>query len=694
MVYRPHVDEKLCFVLMPFGHPFDSYYQEIIKPAAAEANLGTLRSDEIYSIKPIIKDIWKRIWAARVVVADVTNRNPNVNYELGICDALGVPTIIIAANIADVPFDYKHRRCIVYDRENAGWDNKLRSSLTKTMREVIAETANEEELEWPYDTSLLKEPASVGLLIASGDSRKIVIRGAKLVRDSIGSAYGPRGASVAISQIYGGSKQSQRGSQIANGIKSSNPLEERGIEEIRAGAARLFDSMGDFTKTVSILSAGLMVRGQDLVEKGHHPKDVLASFETQIEKVLNHLRTQARQVTKGELLAVATTAASGDKRTGGLVTEAMKKAGLNGIISLEPSDNSETVLEFQEGLQFGRGYLSDYFVTDPESQKCTLENCLILIYQGRIQTMRDLLPVLEQTAKSERSLLVIADDVEGEALATLVVNKIKGILKSAAVKAPGNTEMRRALIDDIATLTGGKVHGAELGLTLANSTLDTLGKADRVIITSNNTTIIGGAGSTETINERSRAIQSQISNSVSAYDRERLQDRLARLIGRVAILKIGGLSETDLAQERYKLESALNASRAAIENGAVIGGGVALLSASRGLRHEKLEPSLAAEAAEAVASVLEEPMRQLIENAKKSPTQILADIGKIESGNRGFNTESGEIEDLLFAGVLDAAAPIELSLRVAFLHASSILQTGTWDLSTPPQRSGQMPNPN
>jgi chaperonin GroEL len=683
MVYRPNVDEKLCFVLMPFGHPFDSYYQKIIKPAATDADLATLRSDEIYGRKAIIKDIWRRIWAARVVVGDVTGRNPNVNYELGLCDALGVPTIIIAGDIDDVPFDYKHRRCILYNREDAGWDDKLRSDLTNTFRAVLAETLSEDELEWPYDTAVLKEPASAGLLIASADSRKIVIRGAKLARDAIASAFGPRGASVAISQVYGGTRQAQRGSQIAQGIKSSNPLEEKGIEQIRGAASALYDSAGDCSKVVSILTAGFMTKGQELIDKGFHPKDVLISLERSVETALKHINKEARPISEHDLLGVATTAANGDARAGKLVAEAIKRVGKDGIITIEGFHQSETILEIREGVQFDQGYLSDYFVTNADTLECVLGNCLILPYLGRIQSMRELLPLLEQVARNDKSLLIIAD-VEGEALATLTLNKIKGILRCSAVKAPGQGDWRKALMEDIAVLTGGRFLGVELGVPLENISLKDLGRAEKVIVTQHGTTIMGGLGSSEAVQERTRLIQTQIQNAVNAYEREKLQERLARLAGSVAVLKAGGVSESDLFQEKYKLESAMHSVSSAVVHGTVVGGGISLLRAGLALRAGRSSSELNSETIHAVAAVLEEPVRQLIENAGKSPTQIMEEILRVDAPSYGFNVENCEVQDLRDASVLDAVASIDLSSRVALSHAGSVLQTGTWDISPPP----------
>jgi chaperonin GroEL len=691
MVYRPKVDDKLCFVLMPFGHPFDSYYEKIIKPAALDAGLAALRSDEIRGRRAIVRDIWERIWAARVVVADVTRQNPNVNYELGLCDALGVPTMIIAGAIGDVPFDYKHRRCIIYDKEEAGWDDKLRSALTETIRFVLAETPGEDELEWPYDTRELEKEKSVGVLIASADFRRVVIQGANRVRDAIASAFGPHGAAVAISQAFGGTIESHRGAQIARGIKSSNPLEEKGIEQIRNAASSVYDTVGDFTKLVSILGSGFMTRGQDLIDKGFHPKDVLRSFERAVLAASRYVFSIKKPAGGSDILSIGTTASGGDRRIGQLVNEAMKRAGKDGVITVETTALSETSLEVHEGMKFDRGYLSDYFVTNPERLECVLENCLILCYQGRIQSMRDLLPLLEQVAKCDKGLLIIADDVEGEALATLTVNKLRGTLRCAAVRAPGEGDRRKAIMEDIAILTGGKFLSAELGMPLTGLRLEDLGKAERVVVTQHDTTIVGGAGSSEALRERIRSIQLQISNAANSFDREKLQERLARVVGAVAVLRAGGVSETDVSRERYKLESAMCSTRAALEGGWIPGGGLALFCASQVLRNEKQAAGLDGEALLAVAAVLEEPIRQLIENAKESPTQVLAEIVKLDSSVFGFNSESCEVEDLVKAGVIDPVEPVDLCLRVALSHAGSVLQTGTWDISPPraaPSRPG------
>ncbi len=692
MVYRPKIDDKLCFVLMPFGQPFDSYYEKIIKPAAKSAGLATLRSDEILGRKSIINDIWQSLWAARVVVADVSNQNPNVNYELGLCDALGVPAIVITGKISDLPFDYKHIRCIRYDREQAGCDEKLRDDLTKSLRFVLGETATEDQLKWPYDTTALREPAASGTLIASADSRGIVIRGANLVRSAIASAFGPYGTSVAISQAFGGTAELYRGAQIARAIKSLNPLEEKGVEKIRDAASTVYDGAGDCSKLVSILAAGLMTRGQELVEKGFHPKDVVGSFGRSVESVLRFVDGSLLQVVGDGVTAVATTAAGGDSRVGALVTQAINRAGTDGSVTIEISDQDTTRLEVVEGTVFDQGYLSEYFVTDPDAVNCVLENCAILLYQAPIQSMKDLLPLLELVAKSDTSLLIVAGNVEGEALSTLTVNKLRGTIRCAAVKAPGHGDRRKALMEDIAVLTGARFLSEDLGIPLANVGFGDLGRAEKVVVTRSETTIIGGAGASKAVQDRIRSVQTQIEYASNALDREKLVERLAKLAGRLAVLKVGGLSEVDRVREKYRFESAMHSARSAIEHGGVVGGGIALLRAGVALRAEKNGTELETQARQAVASVLEEPVHQLIENAHRSPTEVLFEIHNSGAPQWGFDAQSGEVRDLLGARVIDAAKPIELSIRVALSHAASVLQTGKWDLTTPPSGT-QRPGP-
>lgn len=689
MVYRPKLDQKLCFVLMPFGHPFDTNYHKVIKPAAANAGLEAVRSDEIYSTKPIIQDIWARIWQAKVVIAEVTGKNPNVNYELGLCHALGIPTIIIAKNIDDVPFDYRHRRCIIYRVDDTDWGEKLRSDLSNTIQVVMGDATSSDELGWPYDTSLLKDSNSGSALIATGDSRKSVVRGAAIVRDTIASAFGPLGEGVAVSRPHERSIPSRRGVEIVQAIKSANPLEEKGIEELRGVASNMRGFTGDGTKLAVILAAGLMVKGQELIDQGNHPKAVLDAFQNAVERVLANLLSLSEVIKGPSLLGIARTAAHGDTRLAGLVVEALKKVGKDGVVGIESANIPESILELREGMRFARGFLSENFITDSSRQECMLEDCLILIHEKKITSMKEMLQILELVAKSGRGLLVIAEDVEGEALATLVLNKMRGVLRCVAVRSPGYADRRRQQLDDIAILTGARVLTAELGRFLATATLDDLGKAKKVIVTKDETSIIDGGGSSADIEERVRAIRNQIDNMPSAIEQMKLQERLAMLVGGIAILKAGGLTAADVANERYKLESAFDSCRTAIEHGYLPGGGIALLRAGISLEDWAASKELEISVKQAIANILESPLRHLVENAKRSPTQIVAEIRKQNSPNLGFNAEADKLQDLVEQGVLDPTKLVEMALKVAFSHARSVLQTGAWDISGSSSGSNQ-----
>jgi len=370
-----------------------------------------------------------------------------------------------------------------------------------------------------------------------------------------------------------------------------------------------------------------------------------------------------------------------------MVFEAMEKAGKDGVIAIETSHTAQSSLELFEGMRIDRGYLSEQFITHPDRQEAILENCFVLIHEKKISSMKDLLSVLEEVAKSGRGLLVIADDVDGEALATLVVNKLRGTLPCVAVKSPGFADRRKHLLEDIAVLTGARTFMAELGVPLEKASLSDLGTAARVIVTRDETTIIGGAGSSQAINDRARTIRIQIENAANAMEQEKLQERLAMLVGSVAVLKAGGVTDIEVAEGRYKLESAMYSARSAIEHGCAPGGGVALFRAGIALDEWKAGDEIEFAVRQSLASVLEEPISQLIENAKRSPTQMLEEIRKSSSPNVGFNATTGNIEDLMEAGVVDSVWPLRLSVQVAFSHARSVLQTGTWDMSALPTKS-------
>lgn len=688
MVYRPHVDQKLCFVIMPFERPFDGYYKEIIQPAVGELGLGSIRSDEIYDTRAIIQDIWERIWRASVVVADVTDKNPNVNYELGLCHALDVPTVIMSKRVEDIPFDYRHKRCIIYKTDEAGWEDKLRGDLKRTILKILNDDQPPPELSWPYDTYLLAEPSTVTALITSEAPYKIVLRGARIVSDAARAAFGPHGTYISASSGFEIARPYFRGFEIARTLRSANVLEERGIEQMRLIAMEVFARAGDGTKGAIILAQGLLEHGYEAISQGHTVRDVVRGMELAINTAIGTLESAAKSTEAKDLLPVASTAAGSDHRVGSLVIEGFKKIGRNGVMTVMESDDPGTSLEIQEGLHFDSGYLSKYFTTDINKLECVLENCLVLVYDGKISSMKDLLPLLEDAARQDRSILVIADGVEGEALATLVVNQQRGSIKCAAVKAPAHGDRRLAILEDIAVVTGGKAISTEFGPALQNVRLDKLGTAKKVVVTEHDTTIIGGSGSQSSIEKRVEAIRSQIEHTENGFDKEKLQERLATLAGSVATMRIGGLTKLDVFREKYKVESAMHSTRNAMEEGWLPGGGVALLRAGDELNQVTMGNDTENATRTAVSRSLEIPLLQLIENAKRSPTQLLSEIRGFSKSTVGFNAESGKVEDMVEAGIVDPARTLRVALLIAWSHVKAVLQTGSWELSGPTEIDG------
>ena len=493
MVYRPKVDPNLAFVLIPFQKPFDSYYEEIIKPAAKSVGLEARKSDEIYSTGPIIHDIWNQIWASAVVIADVTGKNPNVNYELGICHALGVPTVIITQNIEDVPFDYKHRRCICYRTDDVDWQRKLKKSIVATLRQVLAGEDVSPELGWPYDTSPFGQKELSGrALVPAENGRDVVIRGTRMVADAIRYAFGPHGTHVSVRVVNEQHSYYKSGDEIARHVYSADPLEATGVEHARRLAAEMLSSCGDGSKAGVLLFERLLESGSAALKRGHPRTDVLRGMERAIETVIAAIRSASMPMAAESLIHVSLTAANRDANIASLVVDAFKKAGRDGLVVIEKTQLSVSELDVQEGMYFDRGYI-DPGLIDPGTHEGVMEDAYVFIYDLKISSMKDFLPLLEQVARTGTSLLIIADDVEGEALATLVVNKKKGILNCIAVRAPGYAETRKALLQDIAALTGAQVITFSEGRKLDMVTLDDLGRARKIIVRKESTTILRGA---------------------------------------------------------------------------------------------------------------------------------------------------------------------------------------------------------
>lgn len=664
---------------MPFKHPFDSYYEEIIKPAAKAVGLEAKRADEIYITGPIIQVIWGQIWAATVVIADVTNKNPNVNYELGICHTLGVPTVIITQDLEDVPFDYRHRRCIPYNTADVDWQRKLKKEISGILRAVIEGKDVPLELGWPYETSPYNRE-QLGALVPALDARDSVVRGSRIVRDAVAYAYGPHGTSVAVNVAQGRHEYYRKGAAIAGSMQSLNPLEANGIAHAKAGADEMRSSVGDGSKTALLLFHKILECGSAALKRNHPLNDLVRGMERSTEVIVSAIRNLSRKATGDAVMKIARTASHGDKSIAAIVVEAYKKAGGDGVVVIEQTGDEETVLDVQEGMHFDRGYIDRAFVGSSGDQECTLENAYILICDFKISSMKDLLPLLGQVATSKSALLVIADDVEGEALATLVVNRQKGNLDCLAVRAPGYADRRRSLLQDIAVLTGATLVSLSLGPPLATVTLQHLGRARKVVVSKDNTTVLGGAGE-EQLGPYIEGIRDELANTKDPYAAEKLRERLAKLNGAIAAIRIGGISSQEVADGAYLAESAVHSVQKAIEEGVVIGAGASFIQAKIALKEITFKRPGEVAGLQAIEDAMEEPLRQLVVANSLDPTDILKKINRAKRPNYGFDVRTNRIEDLAAAGVLDPTSTATRAIQVAFSHARTVLSTGAWDSS-------------
>ena len=683
MIYRPKIDDKLCFVLMPFREPFNGHYEHIIKKVVRTTGLEALRGDEIFGTTSIIRDVWEHIWRARVVIADVTDRNPNVNYELGLCHSLGVPTILITQKIEDVPFDYRHRRCIVYHTEEATWVDKLTLALEGTIRAVLSDSNDDQELRWPYDTFVVKQLVGTNATISVENPRQIIVRGMAQAARLISRAFGPRGANVSVTLSSHQVVSHKQGLIIVQGIHSANSIEENGIVQMRKVAHFISDAVGDGTKTAMLLAHALVEGGQSALSQGHPLKDVLLGMEKGVSAARSSILGQS-QVCSGDSLSAIALTASGDRALSSAVLEATRAAGKDGAIIVETKSSGATELFVQEGLQFDRGYLSDKFVTDAGRGECELKDCRVLVSESKISNMKDLLPVLEQVVRGGHPLLVIADDVEGEALATLVVNQVRGTINCAAVRAPGAGDRRRALLQDIAVLTGANLLTADLGPRLESVRLADLGRADKVVVTKDDTTILGAHGQEGAVQAHVDALRAAIDRTHDPHDRAKLQERLANLAGKIAIISVGGSTEVDVEERRYRAASALYSTRAAIEEGWSYGGGVALLNAREAVASLILQTTGQEAGASAVSRALDTPFLALAETCQKSHVSLLSERQGLAQPTMGLDAETGNLADVVAAGILDPTKTLRIAIDTAFSYARAILKTDVWSVSSEP----------
>jgi chaperonin GroEL len=517
-------------------------------------------------------------------------------------------------------------------------------------------------------------------VIHGEESRAAILRGVNQLADAVKITLGPKGRNVVIDKKFGSPTITKDGVTVAKEIELKDALENMGAQMVREVASKTSDVAGDGTTTATVLAQAIFREGVKTVAAGANPMALKRGIDKAVEKAIAEIKRLSKPV-KGDMIAqVGTVSANGDANIGGIIAEAMNKVGKDGVITVEESKTMETALEVVEGMQFDRGYLSPYFVTDPERMEAVLDNPLILINEKKISSMKDLLPLLEQVAKMGKPMLIIAEDVEGEALATLVVNKLRGTLNIAAVKAPGFGDRRKAMLEDIAILTGGKVISEDLGIKLESVKLEDLGRAKKVTIDKDNTTLVEGNGKHSDIEGRVKTLRAQIEETSSDYDREKLQERLAKLVGGVAVIKVGAATETEMKEKKARVEDAMHATRAAVEEGIVPGGGVTLVRAAKALEkfHANKEGEGDADEQIGVTIVkraLEEPLRQIVQNAGKEGAVVVERVRSEKNENVGFNAQTEEFEDLVKAGVIDPAKVTRTALQNAASIAGLMLTT-------------------
>ncbi len=507
------------------------------------------------------------------------------------------------------------------------------------------------------------------------DARSKMVRGINVLANAVKVTLGPKGRNVVLDRAFGAPTVTKDGVSVAKEIELKDKFENMGACMVREVASKTSDNAGDGTTTATVLAQAIVDEGMKFVAAGMNPMDLKRGIDKAVAAAIEELRKISKPTTTNkEIAQVGAISANSDAEIGDIISEAMDKVGKEGVITVEDGKSLKNELEVVEGMQFDRGYLSPYFINQPEKQAAVLDNPFILLHDKKISNIRELLPVLEQVAKAARPLVIIAEDIDGEALATLVVNSIRGILKVVAVKAPGFGDRRAAMLEDIAVLTGGTVISTNVGLTLDKATLEQLGTAKKVEVTKENTTIIDGAGQAEAIENRVRNIRTQIEAATSDYDREKLQERVAKLAGGVALIKVGAATEVEMKEKKARVEDALHATRAAVEEGIVAGGGVALIRAKQSIRDIKGDNDVPHAGIRSVLRAMEEPLRQIVANAGDEPSVVVNTVAQGE-GNFGYNAQTGEYGDLVEMGVLDPTKVTRTALQNAASVASLILTT-------------------
>jgi len=522
------------------------------------------------------------------------------------------------------------------------------------------------------------------------DARDKILRGVNVLADAVVATLGPRGRNVVLEKSYGAPNVTKDGVTVAKEIELEDKFENMGAQMVKEVASKTSDVAGDGTTTATVLARAIFTEGLKMVVAGHDPMNLKRGIDKAVTTIVEELKRLSKS-TKGrdEIAQVGTVSANGDKAIGDMIAEAMEKVGKEGVITVEEAKSLETNLDVVEGMQFDRGYLSPYFVTDPERMEVALEDAYILIHEKKISSMKDLLPVLEQVARAGKPLLLIAEEVEGEALATLVVNKIRGTLQVCAVKAPGFGDRRKAMLEDIAILSGGRMIAEELGIKLENVTLKDMGRCKRITVDKDNTTLIDGAGKKSDIEGRIKQIRNQVEETTSDYDREKLQERLAKLVGGVAVIKVGAATEIEMKEKKARVEDAMHATRAAVEEGVVPGGGVALLRCQTTLENLKVDPEQQF-GVRIVQRAIEEPLRWIARNAGQDGSVVVNNVRQ-SKGSNGFNAATEQYEDLLKAGIIDPTKVVRTALQNAASVAGLLLTTEAMVAEKPKEEKAAAP---
>src|SRR5881296_237961 len=529
-------------------------------------------------------------------------------------------------------------------------------------------------------------------IVYGEQSRQAVLRGVNQLADAVKVTLGPKGRNVVLDKKFGSPTITKDGVTVVMEIDLKDPLENMGAQMVREVASKTSDTAGDGTTTATVLAQAIYREGAKNVAAGANPMDIKRGIEKAVEAVTAEIKKMSKPVSGNMVAQVGTISANNDVTIGKIIADAMDKVGKDGVITVEEAKAMETSLDVVEGMQFDRGYLSPYFVTNPERMEVVLEDAVILIHEKKLSVMKDMLPLLEQVARAGKPFLILAEDLEGEALATLVVNKLRGTLACCAVKAPGFGDRRKAMLEDVATLTGGKAITEDLGIKLENLKLDDLGRAKKVVVDKDNTTIVEGAGKAKEIEGRIKQLRAQIEETTSDYDREKLQERLAKLAGGVAVIKVGAATETEMKEKKARVEDALNATRAAVEEGIVPGGGVALLRAAKAIDGLKLDGD------EKVGSLivkraLEEPIRQIVENAGLEGSVIVERVKNETATSRGYDADSMAFVDMLQTGIIDPTKVERVALQNAASVASLLLTTEALITELPEEKPAAPPMP-